>query len=129
MYIRAECATSFAESVALASDAALASPTPTLEPLRVDLATAAAYCSEAFVRNANDMIQIHGGIGYTWEHDAHLFLRRAVSSSRLFGRPDRHMEYLSEQIASRGMHLGGSGDGSATTPSVLRSAQHDGATK
>ena len=53
------------------------------------LAAALAYvhCSRAFTRAAKECIQIHGGIGYTWEHDAHLYLRRAKSSELLFGPP------------------------------------------
>ncbi|MCR1786329.1 acyl-CoA/acyl-ACP dehydrogenase [Nocardioides carbamazepini] len=43
------------------------------------------YASEAFVQTAFDTIQLHGGIGITWEHDAHLFLRRAQSSAALLG--------------------------------------------
>ncbi|SEG88677.1 Acyl-CoA dehydrogenase [Thermomonospora echinospora] len=40
---------------------------------------------DAAVRNAQVNIQVHGGIGFTWEHDAHLYLRRAVASAALFG--------------------------------------------
>jgi alkylation response protein AidB-like acyl-CoA dehydrogenase len=46
-----------------------------------------AMCSAAFSHAAKQNIQIHGGIGYTWEHDAHLFLRRAKSVELLFGSP------------------------------------------
>ena len=46
---------------------------------------AKAIASDAFFRCAADNIQIHGGIGFTWEHDAHLFFRRAKSSQLLFG--------------------------------------------
>ena len=48
---------------------------------------AKAYCSTAYTHAAKETIQIHGGIGFTWEHDAHLFLRRAKSSELLFGAP------------------------------------------
>src|SRR5580693_9401168 len=55
------------------------------------LAAALAYvhCSAAFTHAAKECIQIHGGIGYTWEHDAHLHLRRAKSSELFFGPPAR----------------------------------------
>ncbi|MBW0103675.1 acyl-CoA dehydrogenase [Pseudonocardia sp. KRD291] len=57
---------------------------------------AQAFCSEVFVRAAGDNIQIHGGIGFTWEHPAHRYLRRARSSAALFGSPAAHREgYLS----------------------------------
>src|ERR1700722_6181287 len=62
------------------------------------LAAALAYihCSQAFTRAAKECIQIHGGIGYTWEHDAHLYLRRAKSSQLLFGPPARQRARLAE---------------------------------
>jgi alkylation response protein AidB-like acyl-CoA dehydrogenase len=61
-------------------------------------ALAYAYCSRAFVHAAKECIQIHGGIGYTWEHDAHLYLRRAKSSQLLFGPPVRQRARLAELI-------------------------------
>jgi alkylation response protein AidB-like acyl-CoA dehydrogenase len=54
------------------------------------------HCSQAFTRAAKECIQIHGGIGYTWEHDAHLYLRRAKSSELLFGPPARQRKRLAE---------------------------------
>lgn len=48
-------------------------------------AVAAALAFPAHVRNAELNIQVHGGIGFTWEHDAHLHLRRAVVTAALFG--------------------------------------------
>jgi alkylation response protein AidB-like acyl-CoA dehydrogenase len=62
------------------------------------LAASVAYvhCSQAFTRAAKECIQIHGGIGYTWEHDAHLYLRRAKSSELLFGPPARQRARLAE---------------------------------
>lgn len=53
-------------------------------------AVAGSYCSEVYTHAAKENIQVHGGIGYTWEHDAHLHLRRAKSSELLFGTPVRH---------------------------------------
>ncbi|WP_216898452.1 acyl-CoA dehydrogenase family protein [Nocardia alni] len=50
-------------------------------------ALAAASASAAFTHAAKENIQIHGGIGYTWEHDAHLYLKRAKTSEHLFGGP------------------------------------------
>lgn len=55
-------------------------------------AMAQAFCADAFVRAAGDNIQIHGGIGFTWEHPAHRYLRRARSSAALFGAPALHRE-------------------------------------
>ncbi|GAA2417134.1 acyl-CoA dehydrogenase family protein [Actinomadura vinacea] len=57
-------------------------------------ALAKAYCSDAFFHVAAETIQLHGGIGFTWEHDAHLYFKRAKSSQELFGPPARHRERL-----------------------------------
>jgi alkylation response protein AidB-like acyl-CoA dehydrogenase len=56
------------------------------------VSSAKAYCSEAYVACAGESIQIHGGIGFTWEHAAHLYLRRAKSTEMLFGSPAEHRE-------------------------------------
>lgn len=55
---------------------------------------AKAYCSEAFFRIAAETIQVHGGIGFTWEHPAHLYFRRAKSSEVLLGQPGHHREAM-----------------------------------
>jgi 3-oxochol-4-en-24-oyl-CoA dehydrogenase len=55
------------------------------EQFRLIAAVAAAQAFPAYARNAELNIQVHGGIGFTWEHDAHLHLRRALVSSALFG--------------------------------------------
>jgi alkylation response protein AidB-like acyl-CoA dehydrogenase len=57
---------------------------------------AKAYCSEAFVRVAAANIQVHGGIGITWDHSAHLYLKRAKSSQLLFGSPQQHRAALAD---------------------------------
>jgi alkylation response protein AidB-like acyl-CoA dehydrogenase len=59
-------------------------------PLLASLAKAC--CSEAYFRAAADNIQIHGGIGFTWEHDAHLYYRRAKSTELMLGTPAEHRE-------------------------------------
>ena len=55
------------------------------EQFRLSAAVAAAHAFPAYARNAELNIQVHGGIGFTWEHDAHLHLRRALVTSALFG--------------------------------------------
>lgn len=45
------------------------------------------------------VIQIFGGIGYTWEHDAHLYLKRLLSWNAFLGGPDRYLEELGAQFA------------------------------
>jgi alkylation response protein AidB-like acyl-CoA dehydrogenase len=62
--------------------------------LPIVASVAKAYCSEAYVHAAGENIQIHGGIGFTWEHPAHLYLKRAKSSELLLGAPDYHRERL-----------------------------------
>jgi len=56
------------------------------------------YCSEAYFHAAAENIQIHGGIGFTWEHPAHLYFKRAKSSELLFGDPAYHRELLAQRI-------------------------------
>ena len=57
-------------------------------------AIAAAWCSEAYVAVTTEMIQLHGGIGFTWEHDAHLYFRRARADAVLWGDVSSHRERL-----------------------------------
>ncbi|HTW05306.1 MAG TPA: acyl-CoA dehydrogenase family protein [Streptosporangiaceae bacterium] len=61
-------------------------------PVAVALAKAA--CSDVAVRAAQECLQLHGGIGFTWEHPTHLYLKRAKSSSIGFGTADRHRATL-----------------------------------
>jgi alkylation response protein AidB-like acyl-CoA dehydrogenase len=53
---------------------------------------------EAAKLNAKDAIQIHGGVGYTWEHDLHLYIRRAYASEYLFGTSDWHRDRLAALV-------------------------------
>ncbi len=59
---------------------------------------AKAYCSESYFHAAAENIQIHGGIGFTWEHPAHLYFKRAKSTELLFGDPTYHRELLAQRI-------------------------------
>jgi alkylation response protein AidB-like acyl-CoA dehydrogenase len=61
-------------------------------------AATAADCSEVFVRAAAENIQIHGGVGFTWEHDAHLYLKRARAAHELFGSPTRRYEQVAQLL-------------------------------
>ncbi len=58
----------------------------------VALATAALLASEAAVRNAKTCIQVHGGMGFTWEVDAHLFLKRATVWAARVGGTDENAD-------------------------------------
>jgi alkylation response protein AidB-like acyl-CoA dehydrogenase len=59
---------------------------------------AKAWCADAFFFCASENIQVHGGIGFTWEHDAHLYFRRAKSSELLLGDPVYHRELLAQRL-------------------------------
>jgi alkylation response protein AidB-like acyl-CoA dehydrogenase len=56
--------------------------------------TAKVACSQAFTRLTSDMIRVHGGIGFTWEHEAHLYFRRARASAQLFGDVAVHSDRI-----------------------------------
>jgi alkylation response protein AidB-like acyl-CoA dehydrogenase len=62
------------------------------------VSVAKASCSETFSRAASANIQIHGGIGFTWEHSAHLYLRRARASELMFGSPAFHRERVAQML-------------------------------
>jgi alkylation response protein AidB-like acyl-CoA dehydrogenase len=65
-------------------------------PLAASLAKV--YCSAAYSKIAGDAIQVHGGIGFTWEHPAHLYFKRAKSSEVMFGTPARHRDVLAARL-------------------------------
>jgi alkylation response protein AidB-like acyl-CoA dehydrogenase len=60
----------------------------------VAVAIAQSHCSELAVRAAEDSMQLHGGIGFTWEHPVHLYLKRAKADALAFGRADQHRAAL-----------------------------------
>lgn len=59
---------------------------------------AKSVCSDAYMFAASENIQIHGGIGFTWEHDAHLYFKRAKADALLFGSVDHHRDRLGDAI-------------------------------
>jgi alkylation response protein AidB-like acyl-CoA dehydrogenase len=61
---------------------------------QVAVALAKSACCEAAVLAAEEMVQLHGGIGFTWEHPAHLYLKRAKAASVAFGTPGAHLAAL-----------------------------------
>lgn len=65
-------------------------------PVAVALAKSA--CCEAAVTAAQECVQMHGGIGFTWEHPAHLYLKRAKSASVLYGTPGAHRTALAALV-------------------------------
>ncbi len=68
------------------------------ETLAEAASIAKAYCSDAYFFNAGCAIQMHGGIGFTWEHDMHLYFKRAKSTQQFLGDAAFHRERLSRQI-------------------------------
>ncbi|NUU22784.1 MAG: acyl-CoA dehydrogenase [Streptomycetaceae bacterium] len=63
-------------------------------------ALAKAYCAEAYVHAAQEAVQLHGGIGFTWEHPVHLYLKRARSTHELFEPPIAHRARMAELLDS-----------------------------
>jgi alkylation response protein AidB-like acyl-CoA dehydrogenase len=57
-------------------------------------AMAKAYCSDAYFACAGESIQLHGGVGFTWEYDPHLFFKRARASAAMLGTADYHRERI-----------------------------------
>lgn len=68
--------------------------------LPIAASVAKMICSEAVLQVALDNMRIHGGIGFTWEHDAHLYVRRAKAAQLMFGTPDYHAQRLAELVVA-----------------------------
>jgi len=91
MLVRVEFARSAAYNAAFADES-------DVEDAAIAASMAKSYCSEAYFQAANDNIQIHGGMGFTWEHSAHLYFKRARASEILFGNPVQHRERIAAAI-------------------------------
>jgi alkylation response protein AidB-like acyl-CoA dehydrogenase len=61
-------------------------------------AIAQAYCSGVAVRAAEECVQLHGGIGFTWEHPAHLYLKRAKADAIALGTAEKHRRALGDLV-------------------------------
>jgi alkylation response protein AidB-like acyl-CoA dehydrogenase len=90
-----------------AADAAVAAGGSDDDQLSIAAAIAAAAGSEAATANAKDCIQVLGGIGITWEHEAHLYLRRAYGISQALGRSNwlRRVAQLTLDGVRRNLHI------------------------
>ncbi|MGY4098413.1 acyl-CoA dehydrogenase family protein [Nocardia sp. R16R-3T] len=88
MYVLAESAesASYMATVAVAEHSSSAAE---------DVWVARTHCSAAFTTIVAEMVQMHGGIAITWEHDAHLFFKRAHGDAQLFGQPRRPLTQTS----------------------------------
>ena len=91
MLVRVELAEATAREAARLADEAAAES-------GVAAATAHICSSQAYLFAATENIQVHGGIGFTWEHPAHLYFRRAKSSELLFGGPALYYERLLDRL-------------------------------
>ena len=91
MLVRVELAEATAREAARLADEAAAE-------FGVAAATAHICCSQAYLFAAAENIQVHGGIGFTWEHPAHLYFRRAKSCELLFGGPAVYHERLLDRL-------------------------------
>ncbi|HSE56263.1 MAG TPA: acyl-CoA dehydrogenase family protein, partial [Nocardioidaceae bacterium] len=65
---------------------------------QIAASVAQAYCSDVAVRAAEECVQLHGGIGMTWEHPAHLYLKRAKADQIALGTPGAHRARLGELV-------------------------------
>jgi alkylation response protein AidB-like acyl-CoA dehydrogenase len=90
LLIQAESARSAAQAAVQAAAGAL----PGVPDLAIASLVAAIYCSDAYLTVAAENIQMHGGIGFTWEHDAHLYFKRAWSAREMLGSPEEHTDRL-----------------------------------
>ncbi|MCB0934547.1 MAG: acyl-CoA/acyl-ACP dehydrogenase [Mycobacterium sp.] len=80
-------------AVGLALDELVTGDAPTAA-----VSTAKAYVGDAAVRVCTDAVQAHGGIGFTWEHDAHLWLKRALLDRALFGSSSWHRRRVADAV-------------------------------
>ena len=72
------------------------------EELPLAASLAKAYCSAAYSKITGDAIQVHGGIGFTWEHPAHLYFKRAKACEAMFGTPAYHRDLLAARLGLGG---------------------------
>ena len=90
------------EITAVAWDAALATASGGSDEAALAAAVAGAIVFDGYAQAAKDCVQLLGGIGFTWEHDAHLHLRRAVATRQLLGESDGYQTEVAD-LARRGV--------------------------
>ncbi len=78
------------EACRAATNAAVAEVAGRSPDAEMAVSVAKSYVGEYAPRMLQDCIQLHGGIGVTWEHDLHLFLRRVMLDRSMFGTPEDH---------------------------------------
>jgi len=104
LYILVESARSLSRAAAVAADeadeadGAAGSGSGGHSDRGLRAAAVKVYCSEALTQTASEMIQLHGAIGVTWEHQAHRYLKRAHSGRYPFGSPARHLSAIAATL-------------------------------
>ncbi len=97
MMVRVEAARSAVYYAACIADEFMTG-SPLGDELHEAASIAKAYCSEAAFYNAGVALQMHGGVGFTWEYDVHLFFKRAKASQHFFGDSAWHKERLAKKL-------------------------------
>jgi alkylation response protein AidB-like acyl-CoA dehydrogenase len=90
------------ESAKAAADYATLAASIAPDELPVVASLAQAFCADAFFMAASQNIQVHGGIGFTWEHDAHLYFKRATTMAQYLGSPSAHRECVAALVLQPG---------------------------
>jgi alkylation response protein AidB-like acyl-CoA dehydrogenase len=90
------------------------------EELPLAASLAKVYCSAAYSKITGDAIQVHGGIGFTWEHPAHLYFKRAKASEAMFGTPGYHRDLLAARLGLGALWTSRSGRGTWLSPARCR---------
>jgi alkylation response protein AidB-like acyl-CoA dehydrogenase len=100
MMLQVECARSAAYYAACVAQERLDpnGDIAVIEELEQAAATAKIHASEAFFHCAAESIQLHGGVGFTWEYDPHLYFKRARAGEHLLGSPALHRERLAAHL-------------------------------
>ena len=97
MMLRTEVARSACYYAACIADEAWRNSTLSAE-LPEAASIAKSYCSDACFNNAGEAIQMHGGVGFTWEYDVHLYFKRAKASQLMLGTSTEHLENIASQL-------------------------------
>lgn len=84
-----------------ALDALQGKPAELANELPEAASIAKAYCSDAYYKNAGDALQMHGGVGFTWEYDVHLYFKRAKASEHFLGNACYHRERLADRLLNQ----------------------------
>jgi alkylation response protein AidB-like acyl-CoA dehydrogenase len=100
-----ELARSSLDVAVSAADAYLGDPTPgSAKTLSIAASVAKARCGEAAILVADESLHLLGGIGFTWEHDAHLYFRRAKTLEVLLGTPAAHRRRFTKLLLFDAAH-------------------------